>query len=137
MPSSWLGAGARACGRYLARTGPNSRCTLLGERTMFQIAVERLAPLFTPERILVVTNARYADDLQRQSPELPAEQFHHGAGPARHRAGHCALGAQVLPQRDPHAVMACLTADHFIGNEAALPRSAGGGGRSWPAATSW
>src|SRR3970282_1974398 len=54
---------------------PKQSLQLLGERTMFQIAVERLAPLFAPGRILVVTGAGYADDLRAQCPALPADNF--------------------------------------------------------------
>ena len=96
---------------------PKQSLPLLGDRTMFQIAVQRLAPLFPPERILVVTNARYAPDLQRQSPELPAANFIIEPGP-RGTAPAIALAAQALQQRSPAAVMACLTADHYIGQEA-------------------
>lgn len=96
---------------------PKQSLALLGDRTMFQIAVDRLAPLFPPERILVVTNDRYAADLRRQSPALPAANFVLEPTP-RGTAPAIALAAQALQQRDPQAVMACLTADHAIGQEA-------------------
>jgi mannose-1-phosphate guanylyltransferase len=96
---------------------PKQSLKLLGERTMFQIAVERLAPLFTPDRIWVVTSARYAGDLRQQCPALPAENFVLEPAP-RGTAPAIGLAALTLRQRDPAAVMACLTADHFIGNEA-------------------
>jgi len=94
---------------------PKQSLQLLGERTMFQTTVDRVAALFPPERILVVTSERYAADLQRQCPEVPPANFilepaPRGTGPA------IALSARVLSQRDPQAVMACLTADHFISN---------------------
>ena len=95
---------------------PKQSLQLLGQQTMFQIAVARLAPLFTPDRIWVVTSSRYADDLRRQCPELPAENFVLEPGP-RGTAPAIGLAALALRQRDPEAVMACLTADHFIGNE--------------------
>ncbi len=95
---------------------PKQSLPLLGDRTMFQIAVQRLAPLFPPERILVVTNARYAPDLQRQAPELPAANFVLEPA-ARGTAPAIALAAQVLQQRSPASIMACLTADHHIGQE--------------------
>jgi len=48
---------------------------LLGDETLFQIAVRRLQPLFMPERILVVTSAAYRDLLHRQAPEVPLANF--------------------------------------------------------------
>jgi mannose-1-phosphate guanylyltransferase len=96
---------------------PKQSLKLLGERTMFQIAVERLQPLFPPERVLVVTNAAYAVDLQQQCPQLPSENFIIEPAP-RGTAPAIALSALAVRQRDPHGVMACLTADHFIADEA-------------------
>lgn len=83
---------------------------------MFQIAVDRLAPLFPADHILVVTSERYADSLRRQSPQLPPENFVVEPAP-RGTAPAIALAALHVRQRDPQAVMACLTADHYIGNE--------------------
>lgn len=95
---------------------PKQSLKLLGERTMFQVAVERLAPLFSPDHIWVVTSARYAGDLQRQCPAVPPENYVLEPAP-RGTAPAIGLAALALQQRDPQAVMACLTADHFIGNE--------------------
>jgi mannose-1-phosphate guanylyltransferase len=95
---------------------PKQSLRLLGERTMFQTAVDRLAPLFAPERILVVTSARYAEALRQQSPEVPEANFILEPAP-RGTAPAIALAAMHLRRRDAAAIMACLTADHFIGNE--------------------
>jgi len=96
---------------------PKQTLQLLGDRTLFQIAVERLAPLFPPERILVVTAAAYAAELQRECPALPAENFIIEPEP-RGTAAAIGLTAVRIGQRDPQGCMACLTADHYIGDEA-------------------
>jgi mannose-1-phosphate guanylyltransferase len=96
---------------------PKQSLPLLGDRTMFQIAVQRLAPLFTPDRIWVVTGERYAADFRAQCPEIPAENYIIEPS-ARGTAPAIGLAAQRLQQRDPNAILACLTADHFIGDEA-------------------
>ncbi len=100
----------------LSRQGrPKQSLQLIGDRTMFQTTVDRLALLFPPERILVVTSGRYAADLQRQCPDLPSANFILEPA-ARGTAPAIALAAMVIRQRDPQAVMACLTADHVISN---------------------
>ncbi len=92
---------------------PKQALKLIGDRTMFQHAVDRLAPSFPPERILVVTNAQIADVLRPQAPELPAENFIlEPAG--RDSAPAAGLAAVHLLRRDPDAVMVMLTADHYI-----------------------
>lgn len=92
---------------------PKQALKLIGDRTMFQHAVDRLAPLFPPERILVVTNAQIAEVLRPQAPELPAENFIlEPAG--RDSAPAAGLAAIHLLRRDPDAIMVMLTADHYI-----------------------
>lgn len=96
---------------------PKQSLKLLGERTMFQLSVERLAPLFPPERILVVTNAAFAAGLREQCPSLPEDNFILEPSP-RGTAPAIGLSALNIRRRDPEGLMACLTADHFIGDEA-------------------
>ncbi len=96
---------------------PKQLLKLLGERSMFELAVDRLLPLFAPEQILVVASAAYAGPLRAQRPQLPAENFIVEPEP-RNTAPAIGLAAAHLHRRDPEAVMACLTADHFIGQEA-------------------
>ncbi len=106
------GSGTRLWPLSRKRT-PKQALRLIGERTMFQHAVDRLAPLFTPDRIFVVTNAQMAAALRPQTPELPAENFILEPAP-RDSAPAAGLAAMVLLQRDPDATMVILTADHYI-----------------------
>jgi len=92
---------------------PKQALKLVGERTMFQHAVDRIALLFPPERIFVVTRGDYIPILAEQAPELPAQNFI--AEPeGRGTAPAIGLGAIHLRRQDPQAVMAVLTADHYI-----------------------
>jgi len=88
---------------------------LVGDRTMFQQAVDRLLPLFSPDRIFVVTREDQSPLLISQMPDLPAQNFilepiGRGTAPA------VGLAAIHLRKRDPRAIMAVLTADHHIAN---------------------
>jgi mannose-1-phosphate guanylyltransferase len=96
---------------------PKQMLPLIEERTLFQIAVQRLSGLFPPERILVVTSRQQAAELQTQAPELPAENYLIEPQP-RGTAAAIGLAAAALAARDSQAIMAVLTADHYIGNEA-------------------
>jgi mannose-1-phosphate guanylyltransferase len=44
-------------------------------RSMFQITVERLYPLFSPDEILVVANEELTQKLREQAPDLPSNNF--------------------------------------------------------------
>jgi mannose-1-phosphate guanylyltransferase len=95
------------------QTRPKQALKLIGQRTMFQHAVDRIAPLFTPDRILVVTRREHAAMLLEQVPELLPENFivepeGRGTAPA------IGLASIHLRRKDPGAMMAVLTADHYI-----------------------
>jgi mannose-1-phosphate guanylyltransferase len=92
---------------------PKQALKLVGDKTMFQYAIERIAPIFPMERIFVVTRVQHAPILIEQAPGLPVENFilepeGRGTAPA------IGLAAIHLQQRHPDAAMAILTADHYI-----------------------
>jgi len=95
---------------------PKQMLRLIDERTLFQTSVERLEGLFPPERILVVTVAEQARVFQEQYSRIPAENYILEPSP-RGTASVIGLAAVALQSRDPQAVMAVLTSDHYIGNE--------------------
>lgn len=95
------------------RPHPKQMLTLVGERSMFQLAVDRLRPLLPPERILVVTAEEQVAPLAAQTPDLPAENFI--VEPQGRGTAPCiGLAALHLQRRDPQAVMAVVTADHYM-----------------------
>ncbi|MBC8496229.1 MAG: mannose-1-phosphate guanylyltransferase [Chloroflexi bacterium] len=98
------------------KDSPKQMLPLMGERSLFQIAVDRLDGVFTPDQILVVTVADQAEALQEQCPAIPAENYLLEPMP-RGTASVVGLAAVALQQRDPLAIMAVLTADHIFQNE--------------------
>ncbi len=108
---------------------PKQALQLIGDRTMMQHAVERVAPLFPPERIFVVTRAEHVSILSEQVPEVPPGNFivepeGRGTAPA------IGLGAIHLRRRDPAAIMTVLTADHFIAEPARFQQALAAGARA-------
>jgi mannose-1-phosphate guanylyltransferase len=92
---------------------PKQALTLIGDRSMLNHAVDRIVPLFGAGRIVVVTRDEHRPMLAGQTPELPAKNFivepeGRGTAPA------IGLAAIHLRRQDPKAIMAVLTADHFI-----------------------
>jgi mannose-1-phosphate guanylyltransferase len=101
---------------------PKQALQLVGNRTMFQHAVDRLDTLLPLDHVLVVTAREYVPDLSAQVPEIPAENFI--VEPmARGTAAAIGLGALHLNQRSPESTMAVLTADHFIRDVAGFRRA--------------
>jgi mannose-1-phosphate guanylyltransferase len=99
------------------QTRPKQMLSLFDERSLFQTAVERLEGLLPVERILVVTVQDQAAELRQQVPGIPAENYLLEPMP-RGTASVVGLAAVALQDRDPEAVMAILTSDHFMSNEA-------------------
>ncbi len=98
---------------------PKQLLPLIEEHSMFAVAVERLAPLFPPENIYVVTGRAYVDALKADAPDIPArnfivEPYGKESGPA------AALSVAVIQKRDPLATIAMLTADHHIADKEAF-----------------
>lgn len=92
---------------------PKQSLKLIGEQTLFQMALQRLDPLIPMERTLILSIEEQASLLSAQEPLLHASNFILEPGP-RGTASVIGLAAIHLRKRDPAAVMACLTADHFI-----------------------
>jgi mannose-1-phosphate guanylyltransferase len=88
---------------------------------MFQLALDRLAPLFPPERLSIITRAEHVDLLRQQAPQLLEGCFiiepeGRGTAPA------IGLAAIHLSRKDPDAIMAVLTADHLIADAVGFRR---------------
>lgn len=98
------------------KTNPKQMLPLVGDKSLFQIAVDRLDGVFSPEQIFVVTVADQAKALRAQCPAIPPENYLLEPMP-RGTASVVGLAAVALQQRDPKAVMAVLTADHIFQNE--------------------
>lgn len=111
------GGGGTRLWPYSRRTQPKQTLKLFGERTLFQLAVDRIQPIIPAERIIVVTVAEQAKILQEQVSAIPAENYLLEPAP-RGTASVIAWAAVHLESRSPGCIMACLTADHVIKDEA-------------------
>jgi mannose-1-phosphate guanylyltransferase len=92
---------------------PKQLLPLLGGKSLLEIAVNRLAPIFGAENVLVITNAEYAEQVAESVPALRPENVI-GEPEGRDTANAIALAAELLAARDPDATMAVFTADHVI-----------------------
>jgi len=107
------GGGGKRLWPMSRQNSPKQMLPLVGNRTMFKMSVERLHPLFTPEHIYISTGRVYEDDLKSDAPELSEKNFVIEPS-ARDNAAAVGLAMAVIHQRDPNAVVAMLTADHYI-----------------------
>ncbi len=96
---------------------PKQMVQLGSDRSLFQVAVDRITDIFPVDRIYVVTVASQAESLRNQCPGIPPENFLLEPMP-RGTASVVGMAAVALRKRDPQAVMAILAADHLIQNVA-------------------
>ena len=112
------GRGTRFWPRSRTRT-PKQLLNIIGDKTMLQQTVQRLAPVFPAKNFWVVTNAEQSAAVRRNLPRVPAKQIL--AEPVgRNTAAAIGLAALHIQRaargRDP--VMAILPADHYIAKAA-------------------
>jgi mannose-1-phosphate guanylyltransferase len=92
---------------------PKQFLCLDGQQTMLQATVERVRSIIPAERVLVATNATYADLVAEQLPEIARENIL--VEPAGRGTAPCiGMAALHLRRRDPAAIMVVLSADHRI-----------------------
>ena len=106
------GAGTRLWPLSRAKR-PKQLLPLIEGKNLLAMAVERLAGMFDPENIYVITGAQYAEDASQALPDIPPGNIV-GEPLGRDTANAIALGAEILAARDPEATMAVFTADHVI-----------------------
>src|SRR5262245_47736598 len=92
---------------------PKQLLRLFENASLLQHARRRLAGLFPPENIWVITSAAYLDRVWNELPDLPRENLI-GEPEGRDTANAIGLAAHMLSQRNPEATMAVFTADHII-----------------------
>lgn len=92
---------------------PKQLLQLAGERTMIQMAVDRLAGLLPPSRVSIITAAHLVEPIRQQLPELPSGSIL-GEPCKRDTAPCVGLGAMLAAKNDPDATLVVMPADHLI-----------------------
>jgi mannose-1-phosphate guanylyltransferase len=114
------GRGTRFWPRSRTRT-PKQLLNIVGNETMIEQTVARIAPIFPASRLWVVTAAEQAEAVRRQLPKLP--RSHLLVEPeGRNTAAAIGLAVVHLRQECEDALMAVLPADHVIAQEARYRR---------------
>ncbi len=57
------------------KTKPKQFQKLLGRKTMFQQALARLFPVFSPKDIFISTNEEYVEEIRKEAPNLPVKNI--------------------------------------------------------------
>ena len=100
------------------RARPKPFLPLLGEQSLFQLTLARIAPLIPAEDIHVVADQRHLPLVTQQAPQLIGRKLI-GEPFGRNTAAAVALAALAI-ERPGNDVMVVLPADHWIADEPAF-----------------
>ncbi|UII21841.1 mannose-1-phosphate guanylyltransferase [Fulvivirga ligni] len=105
---------------YSRNNRPKQFLDILGTgRSLLQMTYDRFLPLIEKEKIYIVTNETYAEQVKLQLPELGDDQVLRE--PMRRNTAPCvAYASYKIAQKDPNAVITVAPADHVIFNEDAF-----------------
>ncbi len=92
---------------------PKQFLNLTGERTLLQLAFDRMEAQVPPAASWVITSAAHQEETARQLPQIPANHII-GEPCGRDTAACIGLGAALIAAQDPAAVMMVMPADHII-----------------------
>jgi mannose-1-phosphate guanylyltransferase len=89
--------------------------------TLLAATVRRLAPLVTPDRVVIVTGEHLAEATAATVPEVPRAQILCEPAP-RNTAPCIAWASATIERLEPDAIVAVLPSDHFIADEGEFRR---------------
>lgn len=117
MPFAVIMAGGRGEGFWpRSRLAvPKQFLNLIGEKTMLQLAVERVEEMVGISGTYIVAGLDFKDIIMEQVPHLPEENIIIEPF-GRDTAAAIGLAALLLERKDPREVMIVLPADHYIGD---------------------
>jgi mannose-1-phosphate guanylyltransferase len=103
------------------RARPKPFLPLLGDQSLFQLTLARIAPLIRPEDVHVIADQRHLPLVTQQAPQLIGRKMI-GEPFGRNTAAAVALAALAIG-RDDADVMVVLPADHWISDEPGFRKS--------------
>lgn len=109
------GGGTRLWPKSRNKT-PKQFLKLTGKQTMMQVAANRITKMIPWERIIVVTNEMYREEVAEQLPEVPQENII--AEPdKRDTALAMLIGSLFALSKDPDAIVINGASDHVVTDE--------------------
>lgn len=100
---------------------PKQFLKLVGDKTMMQLSAERIHKLIPWEKIIVITNELYREEVARQLPEVPKNNII--AEPEKRDTALAMLtGVLYARMHDPEAVVINCASDHTVLNDTEFVR---------------
>ena len=82
-------------------------------KTLIQLTLDRFRGMISPDKVWVVTSVKYAEEVRRQLPEVPASNIL--TEPCRRGTAPCvAYVSWRIKAIDPHANIVVTPSDHIV-----------------------
>lgn len=108
------GGGTRLWPRSRKKT-PKQFINFFSDKTLYQEAIKRAKMVVPVERIFIITNKDYVDDIKKESPEILAKNII--AEPLKkNTALAMGVAAAYVYKKDPKAVIVNFASDHTVEN---------------------
>lgn len=97
------------------KSKPKQLQNLVSDKSLIQETYNRVKKALNPENIFISTNTKYVDEIKKQLPEVPPENYI--IEPAvRNTAPALAYIAFVILKRDKNAIISTIASDHTVNN---------------------
>lgn len=100
---------------------PKQFLKLIGSETMIQFSVARIGKLIPNDRIIIVTNKLYREEVLRQLPQIPSKNIL-SEPEKKDTALAMLVGALFAQAQDPEALIINCASDHVVTNESEFVR---------------
>lgn len=100
------------------KKNPKQFHKLIGEKSLFEATLDRIAPIVPISHCFTVTAGDYADILAELVPKIKKNIIREPVG--KNTAPAITLAAAVIAKQDEDAIIIVLPSDHYIKNEAAF-----------------
>lgn len=101
---------------------PKQFIELIGKETLYEKTFKRIKNLVPPERIIVITNKKYYDQVRKYSPDVPKKNII--AEPEKkNTALAMGVASAYIHRRDKRAVVINLASDQLINNDELFRRT--------------
>jgi mannose-1-phosphate guanylyltransferase len=106
------GGGTRLWPKSRAKT-PKQFLKILNDKTLFQETINRISGSYPFSNIFVVANKRFASEIKKEAPSIPAENILAEPSP-KNTAAAIGFAAAKIARKNPDAIMSTIAADHYV-----------------------
>lgn len=95
------------------KKSPKQFLNFYEDRTLFQGALFRATNIVSPDKVILVTNEKYVDELRKEAPQVPEENII-AETEKKNTAMAMGIAAAWAHKKDPQAVCVNLPSDHVV-----------------------